>query len=292
MRDRNSPKGLPGGLPMAMRKHGDGNPGIIRAAAILALALAATGMPAACGGKRAASVIIAGSTSVQPYAELLAEEYNTLYPEEEIDIQGGGSAAGITAVESGTADIGMSSRTLKSAEAGLWSVEIAKDGLAVIVNPANPILGLSLEQIRGIYAADVVDWGEVGGNAAKIHVIAREEGSGTRSAFDELVMGDDSRINARAIVQNSNGAVRQLVSDDPDSIGFISMGLVDGTVKAITLDGVKATRENVISGAYSLFRPFLFVAREQPDGGAWHFIEFILSSEGQRLLADEGLIPE
>jgi len=236
-------------------------------------------------------VIVAGSTSVQPYAEVLAEEYMIHYPKNIIDIQGGGSSAGITAAESGTADIGMSSRALKDSEKHLWSVEIAKDGLVMIVHSRNPVHNLTLAQIRAIYAADIKNWSELGGVDAKIHIIAREEGSGTRSAFEELIMGEH-RITPRAIIQNSNGAVKQLVADDPASIGFLSLGLVDDTVKALRLDGVAATRENIVNGSYSLLRSFLFVAKEKPAEEVMDYIDFVLSPEGQRLLADEGLIPE
>jgi len=241
--------------------------------------------------------VVAGSTSVQPYVELLAEEFELLYPGSGIDIQGGGSSAGITAAESGAADIGMSSRWLKRVEEHLWSVEIAKDGLAVIVNPSNPVTNLTLDQVRKIYAAEITDWRQLGGRQARIHLIAREEGSGTRSAFEEMVMASGSgqvqhRITARAIIQNSNGAVRQLVAGDPNSIGFISLGLVDHTVKAIKLDGVEASRENVMDGSYTLFRPFLFVSKEIPPTGlAIKFIEFILSPRGKELMTQEGLIP-
>ncbi|MCL2512814.1 MAG: phosphate ABC transporter substrate-binding protein [Oscillospiraceae bacterium] len=237
-------------------------------------------------------VIAAGSTSVQPYAEILAEEFALAYPDTEIDIQGGGSAAGITAAQSGTAEIGMSSRALKDDEKGLWVVEIAKDGLAVIINPANAVSDLTLEQIRDIYTNDIVNWGEVDGSDAKIHIIAREEGSGTRSAFEDLVMGKDRLITPKAIIQGSNGTIRQLVAGDPNAIGFISLGLVDGTVKALRLGGVEASKENVISGSYKLFRPFLFLAEREPEGPAKQFIDFALSEEGQRILSNEGLIPE
>ena len=243
----------------------------------------------ACG--KGHDVIVAGSTSVQPYAEVLAEEYMIHNPQNIIDIQGGGSSAGITAAESGTADIGMSSRDLKNTEQHLWSVEIAKDGLAMIVNPGNPVQNLTLSQIRSIYAADVQRWSELGGADARIHIISREEGSGTRSAFEELIMGD-RRITPRAIIQDSNGAVRQLVADDPYSIGFLSLGLVDNTVKALHLDGVAATRENIVNGSYKLLRSFLFVSREQPADVVMDYINFVLSPEGQRLLSEEGLIPE
>jgi len=244
----------------------------------------------ACSCIPKAGIIVAGSTSVQPFAEVLAEEYMILHPDVTIDIQGGGSAAGIMAAQSGTADIGMSSRDLKDEEKSLWYVEIARDGLAIIVHPSNPIRNLTLDQIRDIYAATISDWSQLGGPKSKIHVITREDGSGTRAAFESLVMRK-AEITPRAIVQDSNGAVRQLVGDDPNAIGFISLGLVNETVKALELGGVAATRENVINGSYGLSRPFLFIARDQPTGQTKQFIDFTLSTEGQKILATEGLIP-
>jgi phosphate transport system substrate-binding protein len=236
-----------------------------------------------------AGIIIAGSTSVQPFAEVLAEEYMRLHPDVTIDIQGGGSSAGIMAARSATADIGMSSRGLKTEETGLWYVEIARDGLAVIVHPDNPVINLTLDQVRDIYSAAVTDWSQLGGQASKIHVITREEGSGTRSAFEDLVMGT-AEITPRAMVQDSNGVVRQLVGDDPAAIGFISLGLVDDKVKALQLDGITATRGNVIYGSYKLSRPFLFITGTQPAGDVKQFIDFVLSEEGKTLLDSEGLI--
>jgi len=263
---------------------------IIKTAIIAAAILSVIGSMFSCGDN-SDSVIAAGSTSVQPYAEILAEKYMLLYPGSVIDVQGGGSSAGIEAAETGTADIGMSSRALTDDENGrLWSVEIAKDGLAVIVNPKNPVKNLTLEQVRDIYANKITDWSEVGGNNAKIHVITREEGSGTRSAFTDLIM-DKQQITPKAIVQDSNGAVRQLVSSDPNSIGFISLGLVDKTiVKAVELNGIEATAANVINGTYNFSRPFLFVSKGEPEGIAKQFIDFTLSPEGQQMLVNEGLI--
>ena len=244
-----------------------------------------------CGArKQHTAVIIAGSTSVQPYAEILAERYMEIFAENDIEIQGGGSSAGITAAVDGAADIGMSSRALKESEGQLWSLEIAKDGLAVIVNPRNPVDNLTAEAIMKLYSGEITNWSELGGRDAKIHIITREEGSGTRSAFEELVMKEDS-ISPKAIVQDSNGTVRQLVSSDIDSIGYISLGLVDDTIKAISLDGIAATYENVAGNIYALHRPFLFVCIGPPEGKVRAFIEFVMSDEGQKILRDEGLIP-
>jgi phosphate transport system substrate-binding protein len=261
--------------------------GTVAGVAVLALCVS---LLSACGSMPKAGIVVAGSTSVQPFAEVLAEEFMILHPEVTIDIQGGGSSAGIMAAQSGTAQIGMSSRSLNDTEKDLWSVEIARDGLAVVVHPDNPVRNLTYAQVLGIYAATYTDWSQLGGPNAKIHVITREEGSGTRSAFESLMMGK-TRITPKAIVQDSNGAVRQLVGDDPNAIGYISLGLVDGTVSALELEGVAATRESVIDGTYGLSRPFLFVSMDPPTGDAKDFIDFILSAEGQKILATEGLVP-
>ncbi|MGB4587729.1 MAG: phosphate ABC transporter substrate-binding protein [Clostridiaceae bacterium] len=244
----------------------------------------------ACSRPSESGFIVAGSTSVQPYAEVLAEEYMILHPGAEIDIQGGGSSAGITAAKSGIASIGMSSRHLNDEEKSLWSIEIAKDGLGVIVHPSNQIDNLTLDQIRKIYSGEIKNWSEIGGKDAKIHIITREEGSGTRSAFAELVM-EKTEITAKAIVQDSNGAVKQLIKDDENAIGYISLGLVDKDVKALHLNDVAANQENILNGSYTLSRPFLFVSLSEPTGETKQFVDFILSTEGQKMLSDEGLIP-
>jgi phosphate transport system substrate-binding protein len=243
----------------------------------------------ACGHASGSDIIVAGSTSVQPFAEVLAEEYMRLHPGVNIDIQGGGSAAGIMAANSGTAAIGMSSRALAGEEAKLWYVQIAKDGLAMIVNPKNTVGSLTLAQARDIYAGVITEWSALGGTASRIHVVAREDGSGTRSAFESMVMGKVP-IVPRAIIQDSNGAVRQVISSDPDAIGFLSLGLIDRSVKAVVLDGVAPTRDNVVNGSYRLSRPFLFVALGDPSGGARQFVDFVLSADGKKILDGEGLV--
>ncbi len=246
-------------------------------------------MTSGCSQSNEVGIIIAGSTSVQPFAEALAEEYMRLNPGFIIDVQGGGSSAGIMSAQTNTADIGMSSRNLKDEEETLWSVEIARDGLAVIVHPSNPVHNLTLQQVRYIYSGVITNWNQLGGVNKKIHVITREEGSGTRSAFESLVMNKIS-IDPHSIVQDSNGTVRLLVGDDPYAIGYISLGLVNEKVKAVELAGVKATRENVINGTYNLSRPFLFVTSAEPTGEVKKFLDFVLSDEGKRMLNAEGLI--
>ena len=239
-------------------------------------------------GRNANTVVIAGSTSVQPFAEVLAQEYMTLHPGVSIDVQGGGSAAGIMATQSGTTDIGMSSRNLQGSETSLWSIEIARDGIAIIVNPKNPLTGLTLQQVADIYDGKTTNWDQIGGKKGEIDVFTREDGSGTRSSFESLVMGTN-QIMARAMVENSNGAIRQLVSDDPGAIGYISLGLVDNTVKALDLGGIVPSRANVVNGTYNLSRPFLFLTLKPPVGLVKDFIDFTMSAQGQQILYAPGV---
>jgi len=273
------------------------NPGIFsswRRGLIPALALACLMILvclAGCGQKKSSdNVCIAGSTSVQPFAEKLAEEYMREHPRVRIDIQGGGSSAGILAAEQGAADLGASSRELTPEEKELQEIPIAYDGIAIIVNEVNPLDNLSLEQIRQIFQAKITDWKAFGLAPHPIHVITREEGSGTRNAFEELVMGEHAEISPVALVQDSNGSVREIVANDPYAIGYISMGLVDPRVKAVAVDGVSPTRQTVKSGKYKLVRRFLLVAKDLKPGPCNAFVNYILSPEGQSLLESEGLV--
>jgi len=238
-----------------------------------------------------AGVTLAGSTSVQPFAEALAEEYMRAQPGAVINVQGGGSSAGIQAAISGVAQIGTSSRELKPEEkAQLKPTVIALDAIAIVVHPSNPLKDLSLEQTRRIFAGKVRNWREVGGPDRPVNVVTREEGSGTRGSFQELVMGETD-IFPGAIVQDSNGAVRQVVSDDPNAVGYISLGLVNESVKKITINGVMPSTDDVKNGTYKLTRPFLYVVKGTPSAEAQAFIDYTLSAEGQDLLAAEGLVP-
>ncbi len=232
---------------------------------------------------------VAGSTSVQPFAEMLAEEYMAHHREKKVFVQGGGSSAGIEAVRTGAADIGMSSRRLMASEKELIPAPIAYDAIAVIVNPQNPLNDLSVEQIRGIFSGKLTNWKEVGGRNHSLTMVTREEGSGTREAFQKMVMGKHE-ISLGGLVQDSNGAIRQVVSDDPNAIGYISLGLVDKTVKALKINGIQPNLENIMKSRYKIIRPFLFVFRTSPEGLAKDFLDFILSAEGQKLLKQEGLI--
>lgn len=246
--------------------------------------------PSCRSGRRGHSLVVAGSTSIQPFADKWAEVFMEKRPGEIVDVQGGGSSAGIQAVLTGAAQIGMSSRELKGDEKKLYQIEVAHDGLAIIVHPNNPLDNITIEQVKSIFLGEITTWETLNGQKKAITVVVREEGSGTRGAFQELVMGK-SRITKKAIVQDSNGTVREIVSRDPNAIGFISLGLVNESVKALALNGVKPTEEAILNKEYKLVRPFLFLTRETPSGLAKEFIDFVLSEEIQELVHKEGLIP-
>jgi phosphate transport system substrate-binding protein len=247
---------------------------------------------AGCRGKAdtaSHAICVAGSTSVQPFAEKLAEVYMQEHPGVRIDVQGGGSSAGIYAAQQGAADLGASSRELVKAEKALHEVPIAWDGIAVIVHPSNPLTNLNLKQLRRIFQGKITNWREVGLPPHAIDLISREEGSGTREAFEHLVMGK-IEVSPGALVQDSNGSVREIVAGDPYSLGYISAGLVDDRVKAVAVDGILPTRENIKQRKYELVRRFLLVSRQAPAGPCLAFVDFILSPPGQRLLEAEGLV--
>jgi len=237
-----------------------------------------------------AGITVAGSTSVEPFAELLAEEYMSSHSESHIYVQGGGSTAGIEAAITGAANIGMSSRNLTESEKNLYAVTIAKDAIAVIVHPSSPIDNLPLDKIKEVFSGKIANWKELRGANHPIDIVTREEGSGTRESFQKFVMGKED-ISLGALVQDSNGAVRQVISSDPNAIGYISLGLVNDQVKALRISGVEPNLTSVYNGKYTLVRPFLFVFIREPAGEAKSFLEFVLSPQAQKLLLREGLVP-
>ncbi len=242
----------------------------------------------ACGGS-SGEITTAGSTTVQPLAEKLANAYTAKNPDITIAVQGGGSSVGIRSADDGTVDIGAASRELKSSEPNLVKHLLARDGIAIIVHPDNGINDLTVDQIREIFAGNITNWNEIGGPDEEIHVVSREEGSGTRGAFEELVMGE-ALITEKAVLQPSNGAVRQVVSGDEVSIGYLSFGYLDSSVKPLAIDGVAGTEANAKNGSYPVVRPLYFLTKEQPTGIVKDFIDFCLSDEGQRIVAEEGYI--
>jgi len=232
-----------------------------------------------------------GSTSVQPLAELLAKAFKAQHSQVNVIIQGGGSSVGTKAATDGTVNIGASSRELTAEEAAkLKEFVLCKDGIAIIVNPANGVADLTKDQVKSIFFGSITNWKDVGGIDKEIHVVAREEGSGTRGAFEEMVMGKNNPIVKTAILQSSNGAIIQVVKGDVDAVGFVSFGYLDSSIKALSIDGVTANAENAKNGSYPVVRPFLFVTNGEPAGIVKSFIDFCLSAEVQEIITKEGYI--
>jgi phosphate transport system substrate-binding protein len=261
----------------------------LRFARIL-LAIGVAFFPACRGDRSQTDLTLAGSTSIQPFADKWAEVFMEKRPGLGVNVQGGGSSTGIQACRSGACQIGMSSRELKGDEKDLVEIVVARDGLAVIVHPSNPVRGAKLAEVKQIFSGDLRNWKYLGGKDRSITVVTREEGSGTRGAFQELVMGK-TRIFRGAITEDSNGTVREIIAHDFYAVGFISLGLVNEQVRSLDLDGAVANEENIRSGRYKLVRPFLFVSLGEPAGLAKEFVDFVLSAEGQALVKKEGLLP-
>lgn len=239
-------------------------------------------------------IIIAGSTSVQPVAEQLAEAYMKEHPNVNITVQGGGSAVGITSAKQGTAQIGTSSSSLSASDAeGLNQTQIAKDGIVIVVNNANSLTQLNSSQVKSIFGGNVTDWSQIGGSSGSISVITREDGSGTRDAFISLIMGgkNGTNITKSAIVQTSTEAIMQAVKGNPNAVGYMSLASVTGDVKGLTIDGVAPSEQTVADGTYKVQRPFLFLVKGTPKGDVKDFIDWTMSSEGQAIVKKAGATP-
>ena len=239
------------------------------------------------------SISMVGSTSMEKLANALSEAFMEEYPDVTVTAEFVGSGAGIEAVTNGTADIGNSSRSLKDEEKAAGVVEnvVAIDGIAVCVDPANEVADLTKEQLTNIYNGTVTNWKEVGGADEPIIVIGREAGSGTRGAFEELVDLVDGCKYANEL--DSTGAVIAKVASTPGAIGYASLDALDDSVKALSLEGVEATAENIKAGNYFLSRPFVMATKgeisEQNDlVQAW--FDFVLGNEGQQVASEVGLI--
>jgi len=233
------------------------------------------------------TIEVGGSTSVTPLMELFAEEYQKLNPHIKVNINGTGSGDGINNTGK-LYQIGMSSRELTPAEQGMGLKEtvVAIDGIAVIMNKNSPVSDLSIEQIRNIYTGAVTDWSQVSGGAKRgsIAVVSREEGSGTRGAFEELV-GFQGKLVRGANESTSTGAIKAGIAQNTEAIGYISLGSVDDTIKAISVDTVAATNENVKNGSYKIARPFIVLAGNNIHNESAKFIDWMLSAEGQAIVS-------
>ena len=257
---------------------------------IVCAGVVAAGLLAGSGcGRPRESVTLAGSTAFQPFAEKLADQYMAVHPEAAITVQGGGSALGIQAALSGAAQIGMADLVkLPPEAAALTSIIAARDGIALIVNPSNTVAALTTDQIRGIFNGVVKNWKELGGEDGPITVVSRESGSGTRSSFEQIVR--DVRLANSAVIQDSNGTIRETVAQDPRAIGYLSHGLVNEKIKALPVDGVACAEDAIVAGRYPLVRPVFLLTKGTPSATCQAFLNYVLSAEGQELIHKNGLL--
>lgn len=269
-------------------------------AAIVALMVATV---AGCGGGSGASengggsglsgtLNLSGSTTVLPLAQEAAEMFMDENPKVTVYVQGGGSSVGIANVSEGVVDIGNSSRELKEEEKGLGLVDhqIALDVIAVIAHKDVPVDNLTAEQVKNIFTGKVTSWKELGGPDRPIVVVVRDEASGTREMFDEKALKKEKPV-AGAIECNSNGIVRQTVSSTPWSIGYVSLGYLDNSVKALKYNGVTANKDNAVSGSYPLSRYLIMFTKGEPTGLSKAFIDFVLSERFQEEVVAREYIP-
>lgn len=239
------------------------------------------------------TVSLNGSTSMKKLVEASCEAFNAKYPSIKAEGQFTGSGSGLEAVANGSADIGDSSRALKDEEKAKGLVEniVAIDGIAVVVDKANTVSSLTKQQLADIYTGKIKNWSEVGGSDGNIVVIGREAGSGTRGAFEEILKIEDQCAYAQELDQT--GAVMTTVASTPHSIGYISLDVLNDTVKAVSIDGVEPTVDNIKAGSYALQRPFVMATKgeisEQNDAVKTWF-DFMQSDEGKAIIEKVGLI--
>lgn len=243
-----------------------------------------------------------GSTTVEPIITSAIEVFNAeIDPMAELSYDATGSTAGIRGILNGIYDIGAASRALllSEVEQGAFLTNIALDGLTVIVNETVPIDDISIEDLAAIFVGEYTNWKQVGGPDQKIVIVNRDEASGTLGAFEELVLervyGDDGRFTRNALVTESNGNMATMVAQTPYSVGYGSLAIIDRLEasggKAITVNGIENSPENVITGKYPIVRPLSFVSYGEPEGDAKTFVDFLLSERGQQIVLDVKYVP-
>ncbi|MCI6737116.1 MAG: phosphate ABC transporter substrate-binding protein [Intestinibacter sp.] len=244
------------------------------------------------GASDSTKITVSGSTSIGPTMEVLAENYQKANEGVSIEVQQVGSSAGITNTIDGTSQIGMSSRDLKDEEKseGLEEYQIAIDGIAVITNTANDVKDLTMDQIKDIYTGKITNWKEVGGKDAQIVVVSREDGSGTRDGFQEIVGFESEELTGDAQISDGSGNIKTTVQGNENAIGYISFGYLDDSINSVKIGGVEPTEENVYKDKYPISRPFLLVTKGEATGDAKALIDYILSDEGQNTIKEEGFM--
>ena len=238
--------------------------------------------------KDSVTISISGSTSVGPLMEKIQEKYEEENNNITLEIQQNGSGAGIKDVISGISEIGMSSRELKDEEkTSVQGTTVAYDGIALLVNPENTVKNISLEDVKKIYTGEITNWKDLGGDDSPIVVVSREEGSGTRDAFQEIVGYESEELTKDATISDGSGAVKTTVAGNKNAIGFASFEYIDNTVKALNVNDVEPTAENVKAGDYKISRPFILVTKEDSlTENGQKLIDFVLSTEGQQIVEE------
>jgi len=246
------------------------------------------------GASEPVVIKMAGGTALIPILEDISKEYMLENKNVQIEVTGGGSGFGIQETGEGRLTIGMAGRNLKSEEKETYGdiivYKIGLDGIAIITNNENNISDLTTEQIQKIYSGEVTNWKDVGGIDQAINIYTREEDSGTRDTFwnEGLLKGN---ISEKALMVASNGEMKSKVSSDKNAIGYISIGYVDDSVKTVNFNGVEPTQENVKEGLYKIYRPLNLLTKGEPDENVKKFIEYILSSNGQEIVKNDGFLP-
>jgi phosphate transport system substrate-binding protein len=263
-------------------------------AAVMMVPVFAGGQKDAEAGPAPYTIEVTGSTSVAPLMETLAEAYKSVVPSVTINVSGTGSSDGITGANTGVAELGMSSRNLRSAELGygLDADTIAIDAIAVVVHPDNPVSDLTLDQVNGIYTGSVTNWSQVGGPDNPISVVSREPGSGTRGAFEEIVEFKDQLV-AGAIEFDGTGGVRAAVAGNVNAVGYISLGSMSDEVKSVKIGGVEASVDNVINNTFPIARPFLVLYfGDKIDPATRSFLDWVMTADIQKsIVAKKGYVP-
>lgn len=239
------------------------------------------------------TISIAGGTAHIPVMNEAARIIMTHYPNIRITVEGGGSGVGVQKVGEGLVDIGDTGRALTSkeiSEYGLKTYPFALDGVAVVVNPDNPVNGLDTQQVQNIFAGKIRNWKALGGKDAPIHLFSRDEASGTREVFWKKLL-HKGPIDPAANIVPSNGAMKVAVAQDKNAIGFISIGHIDATVKPVKLNGVMPTQQNAQNGSYPVVRKLYMNTKGQPSKLVKAFIDYILSSAGEAIVKKHGFIP-
>ncbi len=239
------------------------------------------------------SITMAGSTSMEKFANALAESLMAKYPGVTVNAEFTGSGAGVEAVSAGSVDIGNASRNLTDEEKAAGVVEniVAIDGIAVITDPANSAAGLTKDQLISIYTGEVKNWSEAGGADQAIVVVGREAGSGTRGAFEEILGVEDACAYANEL--DSTGAVMAKVASTPGAIGYVSLDVLDDTVKTLAVDEVEPSVENIKNGSYMLSRPFVMATKgeiSEQNETVQAVFAYLASEEGKALVESVGLI--